>query len=129
MPRHFQLSDEVSLLSCHQRTLKSLHLDLSTQGRVVGKIEDGLYLKDFAVLEHLSIGSEMIYGFDGIQEQGFPHSEALIRLLPASLVSLSIQTKQTGETGWAMLEMGLVRLAEAKQRQPDQFSPTWMGSM
>lgn len=121
IPRHFQLSDAVSLLSCHQRTLKSLHLDLSTQGRVVGKIEDGLHLKDFAVLEHLSIGSEMIYGFDGIQDQGFPHSEALIRLLPASLVSLSIQTKQMGETGRAMLEKGLVRLAEAKQHQPDQF--------
>ncbi|KAJ4149531.1 hypothetical protein NW754_000970 [Fusarium falciforme] len=63
----------------------------------------------------------MIYGFDGIQEQGFPHSEALIQLLPALLVSFSIQTKQMGETGQATLEKGLVRLAEAKQRQPDQF--------
>lgn len=118
---HFQPSDAVRLLSFHQSTLKSLHLDLSAQGRVIGKIEDGLHLKDFAVLEHLSIGSEMIYGFDGILEEGIHHSEALIRLLPASLESLSIQTKQMEETGRAMLEKGLVRLAEAKQCQPDQF--------
>ncbi|RSL63788.1 hypothetical protein CEP54_005044 [Fusarium duplospermum] len=118
---HFQPSDVVRLLSFHQMTLESLHLDLSAQGRAVCKIEDGLHLKDFAVLEHLCIGSEMIYGFDEMQDESIPHSEALIRLLPASLVSLSIQTKQMGETGWPMLEKGLVRLAELKQRQPDQF--------
>ncbi|RSM06781.1 hypothetical protein CDV31_008964 [Fusarium ambrosium] len=118
---HFQPSDAVRLLSFHQRTLESLHLDLSAQGRAVCKIEDGLHFKDFAVLEHLCVGSEMIYGFDGMQDKNFPHSEALIRLLPASLVSLSIQTKQMEETGREMLEKGLARLAEVKQHQPDLF--------
>ncbi|KAM0431946.1 hypothetical protein ACHAPT_005201 [Fusarium lateritium] len=118
---HFQPSDAVRLLSSHQRTLKSLHLDLSEQGHDVEKIEDGLHLKDFGVLEHLFIGSEMIYGFGGMESEGFPHSEALIQLLPASIVSLSIQNKHAGEGGLALLEKGLVRLAELKQCQPDQF--------
>lgn len=118
---HFQPSDAVRLLSFHRRTLRSLHLDLSAQGQAVLKIEDGLHLKDFVVLEHLCIGSEMIYSFGGMQGEGPSYSEALTRLLPASISSLSIQTEHVGLQGRALLVKGLVRLAELKQRQPDEF--------
>ncbi|KAL2691731.1 hypothetical protein Neosp_002120 [[Neocosmospora] mangrovei] len=121
MERQFQLSDAVRLLSSHQSALKSLHLDLSSEGQAVCKIEHGLHLRDFTVLEHLSIGFAMIYGFDGRQAEGVLDSEPLIQLLPQSLVSLSIQTKEMGEAARGMLEKGLVTLAGLKERQPDQF--------
>ncbi|KAI8723488.1 F-box domain-containing protein [Fusarium sp. LHS14.1] len=121
MVKQFQLSDAVSLLSRHQSTLKSLHLDLSAEGSSVCKIEHGLHLRDFTLLEHLSIGFAMIYGFYGRQEEGVLDSEPLIELLPASLVSLSIQTQQMGEAARENLEKGLVSLAALKERQPDQF--------
>ncbi|KAF4459322.1 hypothetical protein FALBO_13924 [Fusarium albosuccineum] len=118
--RHFQPSDAVRCLAPHKKTLKSLHLDLSGQGRVIARLEDGLDLKDFVALEHLFIGSEAIYSLNEPDEDDASHYEALIRLLPASIKSLSIQNNhEQMEEG--PLEKGLLGLAELKQMRPMQF--------
>ncbi|KAF5004834.1 hypothetical protein FDECE_8678 [Fusarium decemcellulare] len=114
---HFHVSEAILHLQMHKNTLQTVHLDVRGQKNSVGMIGWDVDFKDFTALEHLFLGTRMICSQKFLHEQDFPVSHGLIRLIPPSIVSLSVtQTRNRNR-----LESGLEGLANWMNLHPGAF--------
>lgn len=114
--RHFQVSDAIECLDKHRSTLQVLHLDLSKRDVQMRKIPLGSNLKEFSALKHVFINSMPLFGFIQKSDHNVD-SEVLIRLLPRSIVSLTVRKNPYRN----FVKEALLGLADWKSRNPDEF--------
>ncbi|WAO90232.1 F-box domain-containing protein [Fusarium falciforme] len=115
---HFQFSEAIEYLEGHKDTLKVLHLDLANRGFEMSKIPDDLDLKHFSVLEHVFLNSTVLFGHVPIAREHEVDHQVLMRLLPASIISLTARN----DSRWtSCLEEALLTLAGWKSQDPQQF--------
>ncbi|KAM5350677.1 hypothetical protein ACJ41O_007182 [Fusarium nematophilum] len=110
---HFQPSEAIGCLARHSDTLEVLHLDLTKQGHQVRRINPYLHLKEFTALKHLFLNGSTVFDDLSRETESRPNSQVLIRLLPTSIVSLSITRNRHGNS----LNRALVALAEVTSRE------------
>ncbi|KAF7557363.1 hypothetical protein G7Z17_g703 [Cylindrodendrum hubeiense] len=122
--RHCSAFAMVHHLRTH-KTLRSIHLDLSEQiDKFYGPMPV-LSFSDFGSLENLFLNSMLLYDRYRPEFENNPDSEVLIRLIPDSIVSLTIKYNQyrsfKGNDHAERLKNGLLGLAEVNRRQPARF--------
>ncbi|KAJ4129715.1 hypothetical protein NW754_003998 [Fusarium falciforme] len=119
---HFQPSDAIEFLDKHKNTLQVLHLDLSKRDVQMRKIPPELSLKEFPTLKHVFINSIPLFGFVQKREQNVD-SRVLIRLLPPSIASLTIEKNHYRN----FVKEALFDLADWKSQNPGEFpNLTWV---
>ncbi|KAJ4202369.1 hypothetical protein NW759_015420 [Fusarium solani] len=119
---HFQASDAIEYLDKHKSTLQVLHLDLSKRDVQMRKIPPDSSLKEFSALKHVFINSMPLFGFIQKREQNVD-SRVLIRLLPPSIASLTIEKNHYRN----FVKEALFDLADWKIQNPGEFpNLTWV---
>ncbi|KAH6876557.1 hypothetical protein B0T10DRAFT_497717 [Thelonectria olida] len=111
----FHPPQAIQCLKTHTRTLELLHLDLSLRNNRMTVFSPGANLKDLTGLKHLFLSSNTIFDIISREADDLPDSEALVRILPVSIVSLSIIG------GDKRVKKGLLGLADLKNCQPNEF--------
>ncbi|KAF4467062.1 hypothetical protein FALBO_6076 [Fusarium albosuccineum] len=114
----FHLSDAILHLQMHKNTLQTVHLDVRRQKAPIRRIDRDIDFKSFTALEHLFLGARIICSRKFSPEPGdLPESHGLIRLIPSSIVSLSVtQTRNRNR-----LKSGLEGLANWVNLHPGAF--------
>ncbi|KAF4455165.1 hypothetical protein FALBO_15696 [Fusarium albosuccineum] len=109
----------VRQLARHRETLKSLHLDLRFRTRFHRDttMEPMPSLGRFTALEELFIVTNSVYNNRSL---GLPDDQTLVKLLPSSIVSLSIASPEFPPHHERVLK-GLAGLAEHKRQHPERF--------
>ncbi|RSL71728.1 hypothetical protein CEP53_001325 [Fusarium sp. AF-6] len=113
---HFQPSEAIEYLHKHKSTLQVLHLDLSNRDIQMRKIPPDVNLDAFSAMKHVFINSVPLFGFVQKREQNID-SRVLIRLLPPSIVSLTIRRNHYRN----FVKEALLSLADWKNQNPGEF--------